>query len=94
MSSDVILEPCPFCGSEKVRTVRGPMFGTAIVRCHGCGMAAYMQGPGDLLEGWNARAGGGGFDERAYRAALDGLERAQEALVGWGAIGDEAQDPR
>lgn len=27
----------------------------------------------------------GGFDERAYRAALDGLERAQDALVGWGA---------
>lgn len=27
----------------------------------------------------------GGFDERAYRAAMDGLERAKDALVGWGA---------
>lgn len=84
-SSDEILEPCPFCGCEDVRIVRGPMFGTEIIRCPECGMATYMQGPGDLLEGWNERAGGGGFDERAYRAALDGLERAQDALVAWGA---------
>lgn len=86
MSRSEILEPYPFCGCEDVRIARGPMFGTEIVRCPECGMAAYMQGPGDLLEGWNARAGGGGgFDERAYRAALDGLEQAEAALAGWGA---------
>lgn len=63
-SSGEILEPCPFCGCEDVRIARGPMFGTEIVRCPECGMAAYMQGPGDVAEGWNERAGGGAASTR------------------------------
>lgn len=55
------LKPCPFCGSEEIRSFSSPRFGVAIVyeqwevRCDECGAKINRLIRKDAEEAWNRR---------------------------------------